>query len=430
VIYEMLTGQTPFDGDTPVAVVMKHIQEEPEPPSAINRSIPPTLEHIILKCLSKDPSQRYRDGDELAATLTNFLRSPVRRASGPEAVPGRGYGGDLYENPAQRPGGRSSGPRPGGYGDAGYGAAGPASGPRGGARPPMSVNGRPAQYGAGYDDQTYDGPSAYDNFGGGFNELGGAPVAAPTRPWEAAAGTQPRIGAPRRPGDEPEPRRNVGLIAAIIGAVAVVLLVGCVLVLALTGNLPGLGATSAPPQATVPVVHTFSMPDYVTTPTTCTEAKAAAEAKGLKANCMGKSDSAPKNQVIGQSPTAGSTVKAGDPVTLTFSSGLAPIIMPNVIGQQYSVAADQLTGDGLNVIPLTIASTKYNAGQVVKTSPVAGTSIQPGSDPALLQVTVYVSTGAPTPTPTATSAAVTPTVVATATCTPSGGPTATPGGTC
>ncbi|HEY7851046.1 MAG TPA: protein kinase, partial [Ktedonobacterales bacterium] len=66
VMYEMLTGQTPFDGDTPVAVAMKHIQEEPEPPSAINRSIPPTLERIILKCLSKDPSQRYRDGDELA----------------------------------------------------------------------------------------------------------------------------------------------------------------------------------------------------------------------------------------------------------------------------------------------------------------------------------------------------------------------------
>jgi eukaryotic-like serine/threonine-protein kinase len=413
VMYEMLTGQTPFDGDTPVAVAMKHIQEEPQPPHELNPQISPVLERIILKCLSKDPAARYRDGDELAATLTNFLRSPVRRMSGPEAAAGRGYGGEMYENPAARPGGRSSGPRQGVYGGAGYGSAGPASGPRGGARPPLSANGRPAQYGGGYDEPTFEGSPAYDNYGGGgFGGFGGAPVAAPTRPWEAAGGTQPRIGAPRRFSDEPEQRRNGGLIAAIIGAVAVVLLVSCVLVLALTSHLPTLGATPSPPQATQPVVRTLTMPDYVTTPTTCTEAQAAADKLGLKATCVGKADSATKNQVISQSPAANSTVKVGDPVTLTYSAGLAPIIMPDVICQQYSVAADTLTGKGLSVIPLTNPSTKCAAGDVYQTKPVAGTSIQPTSDPNSTQVTVYVSTGpAPTPTPTATATAA-------ATCSP------------
>jgi tRNA A-37 threonylcarbamoyl transferase component Bud32 len=409
VMYEMLTGQTPFDGDTPVAVAMKHIQEEPEPPSALNPQISPTLERIILKCLSKDPAARYRDGDELAATLTNFLRSPVRRMSGPEAAAGRGYGGEMYENPAARPGGRSSGPRQGVYGGAGYGAAGPNSGPRGGGRPPMSATGRPAHYG-GYDDPTFEGPPAYDNYGG-FNEFGGAPVAAPTRPWEAAGGTQPRIGAPRRFDDEPEQRRNGGLIAAIIGAVAVVLLVSCILVLALTSHLPMLGATSSPPPATQPVVRTLTMPDYVTTPTTCTEALAAADKLGLKATCVGKADSATKNQVISQSPAANSTVKVGDPVTLTYSSGLAPITVPNVVGMSYADAADKLTTDGFQVIPLTASSAKP-AGDVFKTDPVAGTVITPTSDPKVTQVTVYVSTG---PAPTATPS-VSPT--ATATCAP------------
>ncbi|HKW20280.1 MAG TPA: protein kinase, partial [Ktedonobacterales bacterium] len=48
VMYEMLTGRTPFDGDTPVAVAMRHIQDIPEPPSRINQMIPRDLERIIM----------------------------------------------------------------------------------------------------------------------------------------------------------------------------------------------------------------------------------------------------------------------------------------------------------------------------------------------------------------------------------------------
>src|SRR6058998_67331 len=55
VIYEMLAGRTPFDGDTPVAVAMQHIQDTPVPPSQLNPNIPPALEEIILRCLEKIP---------------------------------------------------------------------------------------------------------------------------------------------------------------------------------------------------------------------------------------------------------------------------------------------------------------------------------------------------------------------------------------
>ncbi|HEY8324367.1 MAG TPA: protein kinase [Ktedonobacterales bacterium] len=407
VLYEMTTGQTPFDGDTPVAVAMKHIQEEPEPPSAINPRIPPALERIILKCLAKDPGQRYRDGDELAATLNNFLRAPMRRNSGPEVAQGRGYAGaaayDNYDNAGPRQGGRPSGPRPDAYAGGGYGSAGPASGPRGGGYPPMSVNGRPGQY-SGFDDPTYDGPQPL----GGF---GGPPIAAPTRPWEAAGGTQPRIGAPRRPGDPPEPRRNMGLIAAIIGAVAVVLLVGCILVLALTSNLPGLGGSPSA-QATATTVPQITVPDFVTNPMTCTEAQSEATTKGLKPTCVAKADSHTKEQVIAQSLTAGSNVPKGSAITLTFSSGLAKLTVPSVVGLDFNTASDKLTQAGFSVIVVPTPSAKYTSGDVVNTDPAPNASIQPTSDPTSTQVKVYVSTG---PVPTATPSA---TATATATKTP------------
>lgn len=69
VMYEMLTGRTPFDGDTPVAVAMQHIQDLPTPPSHLNAAIPPALESVILRCLEKVPEMRYRDGSVLARAL-------------------------------------------------------------------------------------------------------------------------------------------------------------------------------------------------------------------------------------------------------------------------------------------------------------------------------------------------------------------------
>src|SRR5438552_3441112 len=69
VIYEMLAGRTPFDGDTPVAVAMQHIQDLPTPPTYYNPEIPVALEEIIMRCLEKEPERRYRDGSMLARAL-------------------------------------------------------------------------------------------------------------------------------------------------------------------------------------------------------------------------------------------------------------------------------------------------------------------------------------------------------------------------
>jgi serine/threonine-protein kinase len=69
VMYEMITGHTTFDGDTPYALPIQHIQDLPAPPSQFNPNIPPPLKKIILHCLEKSPEMRYRDGSELAHAL-------------------------------------------------------------------------------------------------------------------------------------------------------------------------------------------------------------------------------------------------------------------------------------------------------------------------------------------------------------------------
>jgi serine/threonine protein kinase len=72
VMYEMLTGRTPFEGETPVAVAMQHIQDVPMSPRQLNPNIPPALERIILCCLEKTPEMRYRDGTLLARALESL----------------------------------------------------------------------------------------------------------------------------------------------------------------------------------------------------------------------------------------------------------------------------------------------------------------------------------------------------------------------
>ena len=59
-MYEMVTGKVPFDGDTTVAIAIKHLQEEIVPPSIYTPELPHSLEQIILKCTQKSVDRRFR----------------------------------------------------------------------------------------------------------------------------------------------------------------------------------------------------------------------------------------------------------------------------------------------------------------------------------------------------------------------------------
>lgn len=69
VMYEMATGRVPFEGDAPITIALKHIQEKPEPPSKYNPSIPKGLEAIIIKLLQKEQSTRYTNASALIEDL-------------------------------------------------------------------------------------------------------------------------------------------------------------------------------------------------------------------------------------------------------------------------------------------------------------------------------------------------------------------------
>ena len=81
VLYELLTGSVPFNGDTPVEIAMKHLSTMSEPPSARRSDVPRDLDLIVMRALAKDPDDRYQNAEEMDADLERVLRgsavSPV-----------------------------------------------------------------------------------------------------------------------------------------------------------------------------------------------------------------------------------------------------------------------------------------------------------------------------------------------------------------
>ncbi len=75
-LYEMLTGTVPFDGDNPVNIAMKHIQNEAKPIRQLNEQIPKGLEEIVTRAMQKDPDLRYQSAAEMLKDLDEFKRNP------------------------------------------------------------------------------------------------------------------------------------------------------------------------------------------------------------------------------------------------------------------------------------------------------------------------------------------------------------------
>jgi serine/threonine-protein kinase len=80
VLYEILTGEPPFTGDSPVAVAYQHVREDPVPPSQRHNDISPELDAVVLKALAKNPDNRYQSAAEMRADLVR-----VHSGEAPEA---------------------------------------------------------------------------------------------------------------------------------------------------------------------------------------------------------------------------------------------------------------------------------------------------------------------------------------------------------
>jgi beta-lactam-binding protein with PASTA domain/predicted Ser/Thr protein kinase len=75
-LFELLTGRVPFEGESPVTIALRHVSEPPPAPSQLNPAVPPALDAVVLRALAKDPRDRFADADEFIAALTAAVTAP------------------------------------------------------------------------------------------------------------------------------------------------------------------------------------------------------------------------------------------------------------------------------------------------------------------------------------------------------------------
>jgi beta-lactam-binding protein with PASTA domain/tRNA A-37 threonylcarbamoyl transferase component Bud32 len=118
VLFEMLTGRTPFSGDTALSIAYKHVREDPPPPSELNRDVPAQLDAVTLKALAKNPDNRYSSAAEMSEDLQRFMHGQKVQATpilaDQTAVMGRGTGTQVLP-PTDIPGAKEPSPRRAGW---------------------------------------------------------------------------------------------------------------------------------------------------------------------------------------------------------------------------------------------------------------------------------------------------------------------------
>lgn len=116
-LYEMLTGQKPYDGDNPVSIALKHMEEDPKAPREIVPAIPEALEEIVLHAMERDPAKRYQSAAEMIKDIDRFKldqnivfgykNENQNKKSHEEIVSDTDYDDDYYDEEDEEPKKRS-----------------------------------------------------------------------------------------------------------------------------------------------------------------------------------------------------------------------------------------------------------------------------------------------------------------------------------
>ena len=363
VLYEMLTGKTPFTGDTPIEIAMKHLNEAPSPASELRPDIPPELDQIVLRALAKDPHERYGSAEELSEDLDRVEAglpvSAETTAAATAVLTGlpATAATQVIDRETRT---RRLPPQPAGP------ARRPPYGPEYGYREPPPRKRRPrtvawliallflaAAAAAGWyvytqvQDRLNDAkPVAVPNVLGmqeelavrKIEDLGLVPVTEQTSSTRWEAGRVAR--------QDPKEGRRLP-----------------------KGETVTLFISTGPPMTNVPDVRGQSFE------------QAAGEIReaGLKVRRRNVFSEQPEGEVVGQSPKPGASVVQGSVVTLRVSQGVETVAVPDVLSQSRESAEAELAANGFEVAVDSAPSDDVAEGLVMDQNPDPGVEAAKGA---------------------------------------------------
>jgi beta-lactam-binding protein with PASTA domain/tRNA A-37 threonylcarbamoyl transferase component Bud32 len=382
VLYELLTGQPPFTGDSPVAIAYQHVREEPIPPSQIDHEIPPWADAIVLKAMAKDPAHRYQSATEMRADIQRAMTGQPVDAQTMAMTSTYGAGTRMMTTTQAAQGPATQGTRavpPYEYED-GHG------GGRGGRRRAASGGGGKAVKTAAWIIVPLLIIGAFIGVGykvfGGGTDAGTQQITIPPLATQQQATAQSQL-------------EGLGLKVEIVQEFSTD--VGKKTVI----KTDPVAGTKVDRASTVKLIvskgpQKVKVPDGLIGAST-EDANKILEEKGLAGAVKTKISSKPQGKVIETDPKAGEEIEEGGTVTLYVPKALSAV--PSVIGLTQSDATKMLRGAGFKVHPIEQASDQPQ-GTVVQQNPREDAQVNPGTT-----VTIVVSTGPeaqPTEQPTDT----------------------------
>jgi eukaryotic-like serine/threonine-protein kinase len=367
VLYEMLTGKTPFNGETPIEIAMKHLNEPPRPPSDHRREIPPELDQIVLRALAKDPNDRYQAAEELSADLDRLEAgipvAPETSVAATAVLSGLSstdatqvLGPETRTRVARQ--GAVAPPRRPAYPPA-YGYTGPPPKRRRRLVPWLIalLLLAAAAFAVWYvvsqvQDQLQES----------------RPVAVPTLidlPRENAVRQLERLGLKAEVLEQSDLETPAGRVFEQSPEAGTRLP---------KGETVRLLVSTGAPMTKVPQVAGLSYE----------EALDVLEQSGLEARRVDIFSNEPSGQVVTQRPAPGETVRQGSTVTLRVSKGQELVTVPDVLAQDETSARAELRANGFQVSVSTAPSDEYEEGLVADQNPDPDTEANKGSTVAIV----------------------------------------------
>jgi serine/threonine-protein kinase len=340
VLYEILTGDPPFTGDTPISVAYQHVREDPIPPSERHEGISPELDAVVLKALAKNPENRYQTAAEMRADLVRVHNGETPEA--PKVLSGADRN-SLFSSGRANVGGLRTDPLP-------RQALDDTNSDRGG-----SV-GRWVVAVAVLAVLTIVVVIAFNTFGGSTRDVQVPDVRGQVSA-DAIAALQNRgfkTRTQQRPDSTIPPDHVINTDPGSNASVS-------------AGDVITINVSTGPEQREVPDVSSMSYSDAIN------KLKAAGFSKFKQAN----SPSTPEllGKVIGTNPPANQTSAITNVITVIVGSGPETKQIPDVAGQIVDIAQKNLTVYGFTKLTQASVDSPRPAGEVIGTNPPKGQAV-------------------------------------------------------